>query len=111
MASQPGFLETEQAIIQNICLPNQCVYARQNGRCGTKYADEAVIDFAGDGCQMAAIRDPSNTGLAEINNMLIIPGMMTDIGFTPFQSKTITGREHQAGMKNVNGRVIYPSGK
>lgn len=111
MASQSGFLETEAAIIRNICLPNKCVYAREDGRCGTKYADEAVIDFAEDGCQMAAVRDLSSTGLVEIANMLITPGMMTDKGFAPFQSETITGREHQAGMVNVNGRVIYPSGK
>lgn len=110
MASQLGYLETEEAIIKNICLPNRCVYARSDGRCSTKYSDEAIIDFAGDGCQTAATRDPSDTGLVDIDNMCIIPGTMTAKGFTPFQEKPITRREHQTSLINVEGKIIYPSG-
>ena len=107
MASQPGFLETEATIIQNICLPNKCVYARTDGRCGTKYADEAVIDFAGDGCQTAAVREASSTGLVYIKDMFVIPGSMTEQGFVPFQQEAITGREHKASLTSIKGKVIY----
>ncbi|MEK7119134.1 MAG: hypothetical protein AAB457_02325 [Patescibacteria group bacterium] len=111
MASQSGYLETEKNIIQNICLPNNCVYARNNGRCGTKYPDEAVIDFAGDGCQTAAQRNPSDISSFTDQYTSVIPGVMTREGFTPFSAAAITKAEHQAGMVSVQGKVIFPESK
>lgn len=80
-----------------------------SGRCRTKYPDEAVIDFATGGCQAAAQRSPSDINSFDDLSLSVIPGKITREGFTPFSMNAITKADHQAGMVNVQGNVIFPT--
>ena len=116
MAGRPGYVETEAILIRTVCQPNNCIYSRsrthKNGqpRCGTKYEEEAVVDFAGDGCMTAAV--PASDG----DPGHIIPGTMTHDGFTPFPGAGgMTRRDHQSRLDSEfyppedHGKVIYKS--
>ncbi len=114
MTGRPGYKETEANLIRRICQPKRCIYSQRRTddegqpRCGTKYSEEVVLDFAEDGCMTAAI------AASDGNPDHIIPGTMTSDGFIPFPSAVgMTRSDHQRQLDSAfyppenRSKVVY----
>ncbi len=100
-------------LIATVCRSNGCIYARTREGyaedeapwdCSVLYEDHVVENLNGDGCQSAAISNPSrNPG--EFGT--VIPGTMTMEGFTKHDGRAPLLRENH--RVEVMGFPIYPS--
>ena len=105
MASTGGIKIITEAshLIETVCKPSGCMYARRREGyaeevapwdCRVLYENHVVENLEGEGCQSAAIENPSrNPG--EIGT--VIPGTMTRNGFTKHDGRApLSRRGHEA---------------